>query len=127
VRFTKERSEWSRRWREVDPARRRRIVGAVRRGQAVDDARDAPLAVEFIDNQGEIMDRLLGTRKRRLHIWILVGIGILVGVLTRNLGGVVVALIPVAWLLWSMLAGRYYEARMTTSRAKNVEQIDRLS
>jgi hypothetical protein len=42
--------EFHRRWRELEPARRRAITRAIRRGRAVSDPRETELALEAIRN-----------------------------------------------------------------------------
>ena len=42
--------EWQKRWKNVDRARRKRIVRAVNAGRALPDPEDAQLALELIES-----------------------------------------------------------------------------
>ena len=79
------RSWYYDRWKRVDRDRRRRILRAVRRGEAVDDPRDAALALEFIDHQQLTRDRAHGGGwTSRLHYVLLALLAISVGLTTPD-------------------------------------------
>jgi hypothetical protein len=122
---------WVQQWRGVDRDRRRRIVRSVRRGEAVSDPRDATLALELIERQ---RDRAMRMRPRRFWRWfgrfdyLLMGItAISIALVTHDLVGVSLALLPVLYIGGLHLYSRRLEIRVAAAQQKNAQLVDRLA
>ena len=123
------RDEWARRWKSVPLEQRRRIVRAVARGEAVADPRDAPLALELI-NQRE--RRLQAGRSRwfsRLvsgrHIVFLACFALIGVALTRDYLVLGLALLVALNLAALRVFLRRTEKKTAEARQKN-EQLAQL-
>jgi hypothetical protein len=89
------------RWRALDPARRREITRAIRRGRPVTDPQDAPLALEAIRNGERVAEAVRPLQL--LYAPALVGL-VVYALLERSLflivfGAAVVGFVAVTWLL----------------------------
>jgi hypothetical protein len=123
------RSWYYERWRKVDRDRRRRILRAVRRGEAVQDPRDAALAVEFIDAQQQL------TRKRtpgagwmnRVHYLVLALLAVSVALATPDLRLIGFGLLPLGYLLAIRLFVHRLQGRLASAREKNERLAGRFS
>jgi hypothetical protein len=115
-------------WRKVDRDRRRRILRAVRRGEAADDPRDAALALEFIDHQQLTRDRTHGgSWTSRLHYVLLALLAISVGLTTPDFKLIGFALLPLGYLLAIRLVVHRLQGRVASAREKNEQVTDRFS
>ena len=122
---------WLKRWRSVDRSRRRRIMRAVRRGEAVADPRDAALAVELIAWQRELA---VGMRAGRFSRWsgrfhdvVIVVAAVSIAFFTHDLALVSLVSLPVAYIAALHLYSRRLESRIAMAREKNAQLVDRLS
>jgi len=122
------RSWYYDRWKRVDRDRRRRILRAVRRGEAVDDPRDAALALEFIDHQQLTRDRAHGGGwTSRLHYVLLALLAISVGLTTPDFKLIGFALLPLGYLLAIRLFVHRLQGRVASAREKNEQLAGRFS
>ena len=122
------RSWYYDRWKGVDRDRRRRILRAVRRGEAVDDPRDAALALEFIDHQQLTRDRAHGGGwTSRLHYVLLALLAISVGLTTPDFKLIGFALLPLGYLLAIRLFVHRLQGRVASAREKNEQLAGRFS
>jgi hypothetical protein len=110
-------------WRKVDRDRRRRILRAVRRGEAVDDPRDAALALEFIDHQQLTRDRAHGKGwVSRLHYVLLALLAVSVAFTTPDFKVIGFAFLPLGYLLALRVFVHRLQGRVSSAREKN-EQL----
>jgi hypothetical protein len=123
------RDEWAQKWRGVPVEQRRRIVRAVARGEAVADPRDAPLALELIDNRER---RLQAGRNRWFsrffsgrHLVILASFALVGVLLTRNYLVFGLALLTGVNLAALRVFLRRTERKTAEARQKN-EQLAQL-
>ena len=116
-------------WRKVDRDRRRRILRAVRRGQAVDDPRDVQLALEFIDHQQELTrNRALGAGWRdRVHYVLLALLAVSVALTAPDFKLIGVALLPLGYLLAIRFFVHRLQGRVASAREKNEQLAGRFS
>jgi Flp pilus assembly protein TadB len=123
------RSWYSETWRTVDRDRRRRILRAVRRGEAVEDPRDAALALEFIGAQQQL------ARKRtpgagwmnRAHYLLLALLAVSVAVTTPDVRLIGLGLLPLGYLLGIRLFVHRLQGRVASAREKNERLAGRFS
>lgn len=117
------------RWRKVDPERRRRIARAVRQGRAVDDPRDASLALEFIDAQKQLTHETRGVSRWniRMHYVLISSVAIWLVLARPDLGQAALAVLPLAYLLAIRLVANRLRARVASARAKNEQLLDGFS
>jgi hypothetical protein len=122
---------WRERWRDLDRGRRRRILRAVRRGEAVSDPRDAALALEFIERQRDIAERMRAGRLSRwfgkLHVALIVVATISVALVARDPVVAGIVCLPLVYIGALRLYGRRLETRIAAARQKNAQLIDRLA
>ena len=122
---------WLKRWRSVDRSRRRRIMRAVRRGEAVSDPRDAALAVELIAWQRELAVQMRDGRfsrwSGRFHDVVIVGAAVSVAFVTHDLALVSLVALPVVYIAGLRLYSRRLETRIAAAREKNAQLLDQLS
>jgi hypothetical protein len=122
------RSWYYDKWKRVDRDRRRRILRAVRRGDAVDDPRDAALALEFIDHQQLTRDRAHGGGwTSRLHYVLLALLALSVGLTTPDFKLIGFALLPLGYLLAIRLFVHRLRGRVASAREKNEQLAGRFS
>jgi hypothetical protein len=116
-------------WRKVDRDRRRRILRAVRRGEAVDDPRDAALALEFIDHQ-QRLTRDRGHGKgwvTRMHYVLPALLAVSVALTTPDLKLIGFAFLPLGYLLALRLFVHRLQVRVSSAREKNEQLVGRFS
>jgi hypothetical protein len=115
------------RWRKVDRERRRRIVRAVRHGEAVEDPRDAALALEFIDAQHRLTQKSGGGARwtMRVHYVLLASLALSLSFVRPDAKLIAFSVLPLAYLLALRLAAQRLRARVAAAREKN-EQLTRL-
>jgi hypothetical protein len=106
-------------------------VHAIRRGDAVADPRDAPLALELIDRQRALGEHVFAGRwwrrfDRVTDAWMVLVV-ICLALVARNLLIVGLACLPELWFVALRLSNHRTERRFASSRAKNQQLIDRLS
>jgi Flp pilus assembly protein TadB len=117
-------------WKKVDRAQRRRIIRSIRRGEAVEDPRDASLALELIAHQQR---RFGGDRVRRrgwlprVHLVLLALLALSVGLTGSGLRVLAIALIPLCYVLALHFVVHRLEARAASAREKNEQLVGRLS
>jgi hypothetical protein len=122
------RSWYYDKWKRVDRDRRRRILRAVRRGEAVDDPRDAALALEFIDHQQLTRDRAQGGGwTSRLHYGLLALLAVSVALTTPDFKLIGFALLPLGYLLAIRLFVHRLRGRVASAREKNEQLAGRFS
>jgi membrane protein implicated in regulation of membrane protease activity len=123
------RSGYHERWRKVDRDRRRRILRAVRRGEAVEDPRDAALAVEFIDAQQQLArKRTPGSGwMKRVHYLVLALLAVSVAMATPDLRLIGFGLLPLGYLLAIRLFVHRLQGRLASAREKNERLAGRFS
>jgi hypothetical protein len=115
-------------WRKVDRDRRRRILRAVRRGEAVDDPRDAALALEFIDHQQLTRDRAHGKGwATRLHYVLLALLAVSVALTTPDFKVIGFAFLPLGYLLALRVFVHRLQGRVSSAREKNEQLAGRFS
>jgi hypothetical protein len=115
-------------WRKVDRDRRRRILRAVRRGEAVDDPRDAALALEFIDHQQLTRDRAHGKGwVTRLHYVLVALLAVSLALTTSDFKLIGFALLPLGYLLAIRLFVHRLRGRVASAREKNEQLAGRFS
>jgi hypothetical protein len=115
-------------WRKVDRDRRRRILRAVRRGEAVDDPRDAALALEFIDHQQLTRDRAHGKGwVSRLHYVLLALLAVSVALTTPDFKVIGFAFLPLGYLLALRVFVHRLQGRVSSAREKNEQLAGRFS
>jgi hypothetical protein len=115
-------------WRKVDRERRRRILRAVRRGEAVDDPRDAALALEFIDHQQLTRDRAHGKGwATRLHYVLLALLAVSVALTTPDFKVIGFAFLPLGYLLALRVFVHRLQGRVSSAREKNEQLAGRFS
>ena len=115
-------------WRKVDRDRRRRILRAVRRGEAVDDPRDAALALEFIDHQQLTRDRAHGKGwATRLHYVLLALLVVSVALTTPDFKVIGFAFLPLGYLLALRVFVHRLQGRVSSAREKNEQLAGRFS
>jgi hypothetical protein len=119
-------SEPSQQWRQLSADRRRRIIRAVGRGEAVADARDAALALELIERREQ---RLQRARRSWFWNWLsfrhlaVFGVsGVVAGLLTHQLLLVVIAAATPLYLI----GVRKFLGRLIGNIASAREQNTRL-
>jgi hypothetical protein len=122
---------WLKRWRSVDRIRRRRIMRAVRRGEAVSDPRDAALAVELIAWQRQLA---VGMRAGRFSRWsgrfhdvLMVVATVSIALVTHDLALVGLVSLPLVYIVGLRLYNRRLETRIAAARDKNAQLVDHLS
>ena len=119
--------DWNRRWKEIGPERRRRILRAVQRGEAVNDVRDAAFALELIDRRRRLAARFGRSRRwfSLRHVLILAVAGVPLGIVRHDfvIVGITVAL--TLYLMGLLAVLNKLEARANLAREKN-EQLARL-
>jgi Flp pilus assembly protein TadB len=123
------RSWYDRRWRMVERDRRRRIVRAVRQGRAVEDPRDASLAIEFIDAQRQLTEQAIGKSRWtiRLHYVLLASVALWVVVARPDLELVAISVLPLAYLLAIRFVANRLRGRVAAAREKNERLLDGFS
>jgi hypothetical protein len=122
-------NEWAERWKAVDADRRRRIGTAISRGEAVDDPRDAPLAVELIDRRRAFQENALSGPwwkffDRVTDVWMTLFV-VSVALVTHNPLLVAFVCLPELFFVAMRLKTRRAESRIACSRAKNQELMRR--
>jgi len=122
---------WLKRWRSVDRDRRRRIMRAVRRGEAVSDPRDAALAGELIAWQHELA---VGMRAGRFSRWsgrfhdaLMVVATVSIALFIHDFALVGLVSLPLVYIAGLRLYNRRLETRIAAAREKNAQLVDRLS
>ena len=121
---------WFKHWKKIDRGRRRRILRAIRRGDAVDDPRDAPLALEAIEHQQMLNARIFAGRgwkwfDRVTDLW-MIGTIVALALVARNLVVVMLLALLELFVLSTRLFGRRAEVRIKASREKNERLRDSL-
>ena len=113
--------DWKRRWREIGPERRRSIRRAIQRGEAVSDARDAPIAVALIDRRKQRTELHAGTRTMfsPRHFVLLVALGVIFGILGKDFTAVAIAVLIAVYLIPMRLFLNRLETRANAAREKN--------
>ena len=116
-------------WRKTDRDRRRRILRAVRRGEAVDDPRDPALALEFIDHQQQLTrDRGHGGGwTNRLHFVLLALLAVSVALTTPDFKLIGFALLPLGYVLAICVFVHRLRGRVASAREKNEQLAGRFS
>jgi hypothetical protein len=120
---------WLKQWRSVDRNRRRRIVRAVRRGEAVSDPRDATLALQLIDWQRKVAGMGAGRLSRwsrRLHLLLVIG-AVSTALITHDLRLVALVSLPVAYIGGLRVFNRHLQKRIAAAQEKNAQLVDLLS
>ena len=114
---------WKQRWKEIGPERRRAIYRAIRRGEAVSDVRDAPLAVELIDRRRRRAEPLAGTRRflSTQHLLVFVGLALALGIVGHDFTAMLVAALVALYLIPLRFLLNQFEARSNAAREKNAE------
>ena len=117
------------RWRKVDRERRRRILRAVRQGEAVEDPRDAALALEFIDAQQRLTEKSFhgASWTIRLHILLLGALAVSIAVVRPDVKLIAFSLLPLAYLLAIRLFASRLRSRVASAREKNEQLLGRFS
>jgi hypothetical protein len=108
------------------PDRTRRIVRAIRRGEAVADPRDASLAIEVIDRRAALDAVSAGWWKkfdRLADVLMLVAL-LSLALLTHSVAIVALASLPELLYIATRLFTRRTEAQLAASRAKNEQLIE---
>ena len=118
--------DWKQRWKAIGPERRRRILGAVYRGEEVGDLRDAALAVERVERRKAAAVRYIGSRwLSPTHVLFFTAVSLPVAVVTGNLRMAALGLFLALYLLSFGAFMKHLQARATQAREKN-EQLTRL-
>jgi len=120
---------WLKRWRSVDRDRRRRILRAVRRGEAVSDPRDATLALELIAWQRKVAGLGAGRFSRwlgRFHLLLVVG-AVSTALITHDLRLVALVSLPVVYIGGLRIFNRHLQTRIAAAQEKNAQLVDLLS
>jgi hypothetical protein len=123
------RSWYAHRWKKVDAERRRRIARAVRRGQAVEDPRDATLALEFIDAQQQLTKETFRVTRWniRMHYVLISSVAIWLVLARPDLEQVAFAVLPLAYVLGIRFVAHRLRARVASARVKNEQLAGRFS
>jgi hypothetical protein len=114
---------WRDRWKAVERRRRRRVARAVRRGRAVEDPRDAALAVALADATRRHVRVLHGGGAGWLFAALLVGVALL-RVLEGSLAAIVFVVFEGVLLLALWPLGRRMRTRLGRARAANQALVD---
>jgi hypothetical protein len=122
---------WLKRWRSLDRDRRRRIMRAIRRGEAVSDPRDAALAIELIAWQRRLV---VGMRAGRLSRWsgrfhdvLMVVATVSIALVTHDLALVSLVSLPLLYIAGLRLYNRRLETRIASAQEKNAQLVEHLS
>jgi hypothetical protein len=115
--------EWTRKWRNIPPEQRRRIVRAVARGEAVSDPHDAPLALEVIDKREQkLQSARTGWFSRWLsgpHLVILACIGLVAALVFRDFLVIGLVLLTAVYVVGFRVFLRRLETSISEARRKN--------
>jgi len=114
------------RWRDLDRAQRKRIITAVSHGRAVEDPRDAPLAIAFATSYGSRFAKQSQWRPVvRLSIIVAADVG-----LVASGGFDLQALAPVLLLLvvfaWGVISAPIYRRRSSSAERRNRALADQV-